>query len=110
MSGVVNSWTEEKIARAAKLWEEGQTSKAIGDVFGVKDHAIINLARRYRDRFPMRQSAPRPLPAPIPEPAVRILHPDRVRRVTISGAEVTMPRVPFIDGACAYEFPAVPAL
>ncbi len=99
-----NSWTEEKITRAAKLWEEGQTAKAIGEVFGVKDHAIVNLARRYRDRFPARQAAQRPLPAPILEPVARILHPDRVKRVTISGAEVTMPRVPYIDG------PAVPAL
>ncbi|MGG7535334.1 GcrA cell cycle regulator [Rhizobium sp. 12,4] len=95
-----NFWTEDKIARAAALWQQGQSARAIGDVLGVKDHSIVNLARRDRGRFPARQSS-HPLPAPIVEPVVRRAHPDRVIRTTISGAEVTMPRVPFIDGPAA---------
>lgn len=87
-------WTEDKIVRAEKLWKEGMPAKAIADMFGSKKNTLINMARRNRDRFPSRQEARHPLPAT----TAPIDHPDRVTRVTIAGAHVTMPRVPCIDG------------
>jgi GcrA cell cycle regulator len=91
-------WTEDKIVRAEKLWSDGLSARAIADLFGSKKNTVIMMARRNRHRFPARQDArQKPPPAEV-VPAEPPRHPDRVRRVTFSGAEVTMPRVPFIDG------------
>lgn len=90
-------WTEDKIARAAKLWQDGVPAQEIADVFGSKKNTVINMASRHRDRFPTRQPK-RPAPETVAEPVEPIRHPDRVTRITLSGAEVTLPRVPLIDG------------
>ncbi|ACI53992.1 hypothetical protein Rleg2_0696 [Rhizobium leguminosarum bv. trifolii WSM2304] len=90
-------WTEDKIVKAEKLWSDGMSARAIAELFGSKKNTVIMMARRNRDRFPARQDARQkpPQAEAAPEPP---RHPDRVKRVTFSGAEVTMPRVPFIDG------------
>ncbi|MBX5022451.1 GcrA family cell cycle regulator [Rhizobium lentis] len=89
-------WTEDKIVKAQKLWQEGFSAREIAELFGSKKNTVINMAHRNRDRFPSRDARkPPPEAGEAPAP---IRHPDRVRRVTLSGAEVTMPRVPTIDG------------
>ncbi|WEA60939.1 GcrA cell cycle regulator [Rhizobium sp. BJ04] len=90
-------WTEDKIVRAQTLWQEGLSAREIANLFGSKKNTVINMARRNRDRFPARQDFRPPLAETRPAPAP-IRHPDRVTRVTLSGAHVTMPRVPSIDG------------
>ncbi|EJC73841.1 GcrA cell cycle regulator [Rhizobium hidalgonense] len=90
-------WTEDKIVEAQKLWQAGRSAREIADLFGSKKNTVINMAHRNRDRFPARQAIRQPLPETCQAPAP-IRHPDRVTRVTLSGAEVTMPRVPCIDG------------
>ncbi|MGV4792714.1 GcrA cell cycle regulator [Rhizobium sp. F40D2] len=91
-------WTEDKIVRAEKLWSDGMSARAIAEMFGSKKNTVIMMTHRNRDRFPARQDARQKLPPVETAPAEPPRHPDRVRRVTFSGAEVTMPRVPFIDG------------
>jgi GcrA cell cycle regulator len=91
-------WTEDRIVKAAQLWNEGRSARQIAELFGSKKNTVINMAHRNRDRFPARQDARQKPPEADVAPVEPIRHPDRVRRVTFSGAEVTMPRVPFIDG------------
>lgn len=91
-------WTEDKIVRAEKLWNDGMSARAIAELFGSKKNTVIMMARRNRERFPTRQEARHRLPEPGFEALAPVRHPDRVTRVTFSGAQVTMPRVPFIDG------------
>lgn len=88
-------WTEDKIAEAQKFWQAGFSAREIAELFGSKKNTVINMAHRNRDRFPSRQLALRPADAEVSAPT---RHPDRVTRVTLSGAHVTMPRVPTIDG------------
>lgn len=89
-------WTEERIAKAEKLWKEGLTARQIAEIVGSKKNTVINIAYRHRSRFPIKQM-PR-IASQIYVSITPIRHPDRVTRVTISGAQVTMPRVPTIDG------------
>ncbi|MBP2486317.1 MULTISPECIES: GcrA family cell cycle regulator [Rhizobium] len=93
----ITFWTEDKIVKAEKLWKEGLSAREIANLFGSKKNTVINMAHRNRDRFPSRQDAWHPQPKAGP-PVQPIRHPDRVTRVTMSGAHVTMPRVPSIDG------------
>lgn len=94
-------WTEERIAKAQQLWSEGLTAKAIAEIVGSKKNTVISMAYRHRSRFPprfyprveARRQQGINYVAPLP-----VFHPDRVKRITVSGAEVTMPRVPSIDG------------
>ncbi|PDT00091.1 GcrA cell cycle regulator [Rhizobium chutanense] len=90
-------WTEDKIVKAQKLWQEGLSAREIANLFGSKKNTVINMAHRNRDRFPARQDARHP-PPETREAKAPVRHPDRVTRVTLSGAHVTMPRVPSIDG------------
>ncbi|MDR9779309.1 GcrA family cell cycle regulator [Rhizobium redzepovicii] len=90
-------WTEDKIVKAQKLWQQGLSAREIANLFGSKKNTVINMTHRNRDRFPARQVT-RPPPPETREAPAPIRHPDRVTRVTLSGAEVTMPRVPCIDG------------
>ncbi|MEF3124514.1 GcrA family cell cycle regulator [Rhizobium leguminosarum] len=91
-------WTEDKITSAEKLWADGISAREIAERLGSTKNTVINMAGRHRDRFPARQAARISLPEDA-TPAQRINHADRVIRVTFSGAEVTLPRVVFIDGA-----------
>ncbi|MGO7779465.1 GcrA family cell cycle regulator [Rhizobium ruizarguesonis] len=91
-------WTDDKIAWAEKLWAEGISAREIAERLGSTKNTVINMAGRHRDRFPARQSARISLPEDATE-GQRIHHADRVIRVTFTGAEVTLPRVAFIDGA-----------
>lgn len=50
--GKGTSWTEERIAEAAKLWSEGYKQDDIGDHFGVSKASIADMMRRYRAQFP----------------------------------------------------------
>ncbi|PDT12957.1 GcrA cell cycle regulator [Rhizobium sp. M1] len=88
-------WTEDKIVEAQRFWQAGYSAREIAELFGSKKNTVINMAHRNRDRFPSRQPALRPPDAEVSAPT---RHPDRVTRVTLSGAHVTMPRVPTIDG------------
>ncbi|MBY3228562.1 MULTISPECIES: GcrA family cell cycle regulator [Rhizobium] len=90
-------WTDDKIASAEKLWADGISAREIAERIGSTKNTVINMAGRHRDRFPARQVARISLPEDA-TPAQRINHADRVIRVTFSGAEVTLPRVAFIDG------------
>ncbi|MGR9386426.1 GcrA family cell cycle regulator [Rhizobium leguminosarum] len=90
-------WTEDKITSAEKLWADGISAREIAERLGSTKNTVINVAGRHRDRFPARQVARISLPEDA-TPAQRINHADRVIRVTFSGAEVTLPRVVFIDG------------
>ncbi|MGM5009985.1 GcrA family cell cycle regulator [Rhizobium sp. 969_B3_N1_2] len=91
-------WTDDNIAVAEKLWADGISAREIAERFGSKKNSVITMAGKHRDRFPARQSARVSLPADATA-AQRAHHADRVIRVTFSGAEVTLPRVAFIDGA-----------
>ncbi|ARO24768.1 GcrA family cell cycle regulator protein [Rhizobium sp. TAL182] len=91
-------WTEERIAKAEKLWNEGLSARAIAEIVGSKKNTVINMAFRHRERFPARQASRHPMGYADAAPHKRAFHPDRVTRVTFSGASVTMPRVPTIDG------------
>ncbi|MBB3521070.1 GcrA family cell cycle regulator [Rhizobium sp. BK456] len=88
-------WTEERIAKAEQLWSEGLTARAIAEVVGSTKNTVISMAHRNRPRFPERQKHREPVAYEVPP---KVFHPDRVKRITVSGAEVTMPRVPTIDG------------
>lgn len=104
MSGKVKSWENAKINKAVKLWAEGISVHFMAQSLGVSKDAVIGLCYRRRDLFPARRAVePVKKNSPTPEPIVveRILPPDRVKRVTISGASVTMPRITFIDGPAA---------
>lgn len=90
-------WTDDKIASAEKLWADGISAREIAERIGSTKNTVINMAGRHRDRFPARQSARISLPEDATE-AQRSHHADRVIRVTFTGAEVTLPRVVFIDG------------
>ncbi|WHO72499.1 GcrA family cell cycle regulator [Rhizobium sp. BT03] len=90
-------WTEDKIVKAQKLWQQGLSAREIANLFGSKKNTVINMTHRNRDRFPARQDT-RQSPPETREAPTPIRHPDRVTRVTLSGAHVTMPRVPCIDG------------
>lgn len=90
-------WTDDKIASAEKLWADGISAREIAERIGSTKNTVINMAGRHRDRFPARQVARISLPQDA-TPAQRAHHADRVIRVTFSGAEVTLPRVAFIDG------------
>ncbi|ACI55714.1 hypothetical protein Rleg2_2440 [Rhizobium leguminosarum bv. trifolii WSM2304] len=91
-------WTEDNISKAAQLWADGISAREIGERFGARKNNVITMAGKHRDRFPARQAARVSLPEDA-TPEQRIQHADRVIRVTFSGAEVTLPRVAFIDGA-----------
>lgn len=88
-------WTEERIAKAQKHWEEGLPARAIADLLGSTKNTVISMAHRNRERFPERQKSRQAIAYEAPG---RKVYPDRVKRTTISGAVVTMPRVPTIDG------------
>lgn len=88
---------------AEKLWRQGVTGTAIAKKLGVKMRQVYTLAENNRDRFPVRVpklSAPGVVVMTMPRTQAEVpkMKPDRVSRITISGARVTMPRVTFIDG------------
>lgn len=84
---------------AAKLWAEGHSVSQIADKTGVPRGTMSGRVFRYRDIFPARTVTPAGKPA---EAAGRTFFDGRyiehVKRVTSTGAVVTMPRVSFIDG------------
>ncbi len=51
---VTFQWTPEKIALAAKLWQEGFTGPAIAERMGVSKGSVTAIASQHRDRFPSR--------------------------------------------------------
>jgi len=108
-------WTEERLDEASRLWGQGLTAARIAEQLGVTLGSFLGTSSLQRDRFPMRMKAkseieviPAPsieMPAPVvaPEPVVRRTYiagkwVEHVKRTTISGAVVTLPRVSFIDG------------
>lgn len=96
------------IDEAEKLWRQGISGTAIAEKLGVKMRQIYTLAESNRDRFPLRVAKVRSKGVVVMEltPVVaspkRPAHPDRVTRVTFSGAHVTLPRVTFLDGPASY--------
>ena len=106
-------WTEDKIAKASKLWNEGMVAEKIAEQFGVSRGSLSGIAACYRDRFPARIKPEAYIPVRMEpkRPVLEIVKPapprrtyiagkwvEHVKRTTISGAVVTMPRVSFIDG------------
>ena len=105
-------WTEDKIAKASTMWNDGVVSYKIAEAFGVSRGSLSGIAVYYRDLFPSRvkpKIGQRIEVAPIPVIESRASEPtrrtyiagkwvDHVKRKTTTGAVVTMPRVSFIDG------------
>ena len=80
-----------------------QTLAEVTAALGVNRKAITTKLRRYGmavgkpyQHYVVKNRWPTVVSAPLKKE--RVYHPDRVIRITISGAEVTMPRVAFIDG------------
>ncbi|MGQ3215770.1 hypothetical protein [Shinella sp.] len=46
--------TEEKIAIAARMWQEGFTGPTIAERMGVSKGSVTSVASQHRDRFPSR--------------------------------------------------------
>lgn len=94
--------------RASDMWADGLSAMEIAERLGCSRRYLYNFAEHHREHFPVRQDKkkvqhyvstksreePRVWPDRLPKP----LPPDRVRRVTVSGAVVTLPRIPTIDG------------
>lgn len=92
----------------SELWAEGVSATDIATRFGVTRRTVYNFAEYHRDQFPVRQHKkpfnhvvrcrePK-LAASAPKKVAKALSPNHVRRTTISGAVVTLPRIPTIDG------------
>ena len=89
----------------AELWAEGMSATDRAKRFGVTRRAVYNFAEHHREHFPVRQQKGKMahvVRSKMPElekpKKLKPLKPDRVRRITISGAVVTLPRIPTIDG------------
>lgn len=53
--GVINfSWSDDDIAKAAKMWDGGRSASEIAREFNVSRNAVLGIAHRNRDRFPQR--------------------------------------------------------
>lgn len=101
------------VRKASQMWADGVPAGKIADQFGLERQYLYNYADKHRENFPVRQTKQRKevnnyvstrSPTPprvrtdkIPRP-ISELHADRVRRITHSGAVVTLPRIPTIDG------------
>lgn len=83
------------IDKAAKLWADGIPASEIADQLGCTRRYLYNVAEHHRDHFPVRYVNTR---AVSEAKAQQPTPPDRVRRITLSGAVVTLPRIPTIDG------------
>lgn len=104
------------VSKASQMWADGVPACDIATAVCVERQYLYNYADKHREAFPVRQTKlrkevgnyvstrspspprirPERLPKPLPE-----LSADRVRRITRSGAIVTMPRIPTIDGHAA---------
>lgn len=104
MGNPINLLSDEGMILAEKLWREGLSGTVIAKKLGVGMRQIYSLADTRRDRFPRRtiNKAISPgvvvLTMPRADAESPPMKPDRVLRITFSGARVTMPRVTFIDG------------
>lgn len=80
------------------MWADGISSLAIASEFETSIGTVCSMLSRYRDMFPARRkSIPRKPKTDLAPPAKQGPK-DRVVRTTISGAKVTLARVPTIDG------------
>lgn len=52
-------WTEENIAIASLMWNQGFTSTEIGIRLGVSRSSVTAMAYKHRDQFPTRMSTPK---------------------------------------------------
>lgn len=97
------------IHQASGMWADGVPALEIAERLGCTRRYFYNFAEHHREHFPVRQEKKKvhhyvgtrhPTPPRIrrPERLPKILPPDQVRRTTISGAVVTLPRIPTIDG------------
>lgn len=94
--------------QAAALWADGLSAMEIAERLGCSRRYLYNFAEHHREHFPVRQEKKKiqhyvgtrhPTPPRIrPERQLKPLPPDQIRRITISGAIVTLPRIPTIDG------------
>jgi GcrA cell cycle regulator len=86
---------------AEKLWRAGLSGDDIAKEFGITRNQVYWLIDRNRERFPrriIRMGSPAEI-AIKSNPSTN--YPDRVTRITPTGARITLPRVSFIDGAPA---------
>lgn len=99
------------VSKASRMWADGVPAGEIATALCIERQYLYNYADKHRDEFPVRQTKLRKevanyvstkvaTPARIrrPERLPKILPADQVRRVTLSGAIVTLPRIPTIDG------------
>jgi GcrA cell cycle regulator len=91
------TWTDERVAELARLWESGHSASAIGRILGVSKNAVVGKAHRLRlssrpspirheRRTPVRRRIPmltRPVETPqttLPEPEPPVEEPRIVTR------------------------------
>ena len=97
---------KKRIRRAKQMWADGASARDIAKSIGSTKAIVLKHARAHRDDFPSRREWSGGRPKAKEEAAAEVSpRPDfdlgRVKRVTLSGAVVTLPRVTFIDGPAA---------
>lgn len=50
-------WQDSDMAEASRMWKDGSSAAKIAKHFGVNKAAILGIAYRHRDRFPLRNKA-----------------------------------------------------
>lgn len=109
-------WTEDRIAEACRLWNEGLSAAKIAAQLGVTLGSFLGTTSHQREKFPVRMKAKPQIQVRETE-AVEVVAPvetlapaprrtniagqwiEHVKKTTRNGAVITMPRVSFIDGA-----------
>ncbi len=89
-------WTEDKIAKMAKMWAEGDSPRTISKAMKISEGCVRKVAMRNREKFTPRR--PRNVPKAGDTDRAKAWRSDRFTRITRDGVSITMPRVTFIDG------------
>jgi len=91
---MVDAWTDEDIAEAARRWKRGESAGTIAQAMGRTRNGVLGLMYRKRERFPLRDAAmgikragrgssppamprpeARPRPVPVAKPAEPVHRP-----------------------------------
>ena len=87
-------WSDENIAKAAALWEEGLSASGIGDKLGVTRNAVIGVVHRNRELFRRRrlEGAKVDKEQVRPSKAISLVHRSPDKRAPAGGASATLPK------------------
>jgi GcrA cell cycle regulator len=91
------SWTQAMKIEAARMWSAGKKTGQIAEHFKAKRASVCSMMGRNRHLFPARRNTRYGPMEAVSIAPIEII-PDRVVRTTFSGAQVTLRRVPTIDG------------